>query len=478
MGVPRAKAVKADGKYPEKPLNLDDSFTWSSLFERNDDSETVAFDLATAPFQGYLDSRKHFERGFMDKSATILIVDDEPLNIDYLEQELEDLDCETIVAEDGELALALTAAELPDLILLDVMMPKMNGFQVLERLKADDRLKHIPTIVVSALNDTNSMTKGIEMGAEDYLSKPFNPVLLKARIGACLERKRLRDLEMLYTQQLEQQVSIRTEELQIAYEQLARLDRHKMDFIGVASHELRTPLTVLRGYSEMLLDDSFIRENDYYQQLIAGIHAGTTRMQDIVNMMLDMVRIDSHTLRLCPKEFSVSWLIDNVCRNFREALVARDQTLVLEDINDLPDIEADIEALEKVFSHLITNAVKYTPDGGVITISGHRYVNGATPDAVGVDASLEDAIEVFISDTGIGIDEQFHHLIFEKFYQTGEVALHSSGKTEFKAGGPGLGLAIARGIVEAHGGKIWVESPGYDETTCPGSNFHVVLPIQ
>ena len=138
----------------------------------------------------------------------------------------------------------------------------------------------------------------------------------------------------------------------------------------------------------------------------------------------------------------------------------------------------DIEALEKVFYHLIVNAVKYTPDGGVITISGHRCPNGLSSDLISDDHEEGEAIEVIVRDTGIGIDAQFHNLIFEKFYQTGEVALHSSGKTQFKAGGPGLGLAIARGIVEAHGGKIWVESPGYDEATCPGSDFHVVLPIQ
>jgi signal transduction histidine kinase len=118
----------------------------------------------------------------------------------------------------------------------------------------------------------------------------------------------------------------------------------------------------------------------------------------------------------------------------------------------------------------VINAIKYTPDGGTITISGKELpLSSELP---------KGGIEIVVSDTGIGIDPRFKELIFAKFYQTGELALHSSGKTKFKGGGPGLGLAIARGIVEAHHGKLWVESPGYDETNCPGSQFHVVLPLR
>jgi signal transduction histidine kinase len=113
------------------------------------------------------------------------------------------------------------------------------------------------------------------------------------------------------------------------------------------------------------------------------------------------------------------------------------------------------------------NAIKYTPDGGHICINA-RITN---------DEPEYAEVEVVVTDTGIGIAPQHHELIFEKFYQTGEVMLHSSGKTKFKGGGPGLGLAIARGIVEAHEGRIWVESPGYDETTFPGSKFYVRLPV-
>jgi adenylate cyclase len=139
----------------------------------------------------------------MAERARILIVDDEPFNVDYLQQELEDLDCETVTATNGREALQRLTADLPDMILLDIMMPEMDGFAVLQRLKANEAWRHVPVVVISALSDIGHMVRGIQMGAEDYLPKPFDPVLLKARIDACLEKKRLRDREVLYLQQIE-----------------------------------------------------------------------------------------------------------------------------------------------------------------------------------------------------------------------------------------------------------------------------------
>lgn len=144
----------------------------------------------------------------MEERARILIVDDELFNVDYLEQELEDLDCDTVSAQNGREALEQVVAEAPDVILLDIMMPEMDGFEVLAHLKANKTWRDIPVIVISALDDMGSVVKGIEMGAEDYLPKPFDPVLLKARIGACLEKKRLRDREVLYLRRINQELAL------------------------------------------------------------------------------------------------------------------------------------------------------------------------------------------------------------------------------------------------------------------------------
>ncbi len=141
----------------------------------------------------------------MEKRPKILIVDDEPFNVDYLEQELEDLDYDTVSATNGQEALAMVMSESPDVILLDIMMPIMDGFEVLNHLKADPFTRDIPIIVISAANDLANTVKGIELGAEDFLPKPFNPTFLRARINACLERKQWHDLEKMYLQQIERE---------------------------------------------------------------------------------------------------------------------------------------------------------------------------------------------------------------------------------------------------------------------------------
>jgi serine phosphatase RsbU (regulator of sigma subunit) len=141
-------------------------------------------------------------------SQKILVADDEPFNVDYLEQELEDLNYETISACNGQDALQKVEGEHPDLILLDIMMPVMDGFDVLSHLKANAKTREIPVIVISAHNDLQSMVKGIQLGAEDYLPKPFEPTLLRARISSSLEKKRLRDLQQLYLKSLERELEI------------------------------------------------------------------------------------------------------------------------------------------------------------------------------------------------------------------------------------------------------------------------------
>jgi signal transduction histidine kinase len=186
--------------------------------------------------------------------------------------------------------------------------------------------------------------------------------------------------------------------------------------------------------------------------------------------MLDIAKIDTRELQLNLQMVSLSDLIDSLHKDLEAALQERNQKFETVDLASLPAIQGDREALRKVFYHLLVNAIKYTPDGGKITVSGQAI----SPTR---ELLAESGVELVVSDTGIGIDPSMHEVIFTKFYQTGELALHSSGRTKFKGAGPGLGLAIAKGIVEAHFGKIWVESPEHDEIRCPGSQFHVFLPL-
>jgi len=268
---------------------------------------------------------------------------------------------------------------------------------------------------------------------------------------------------------LESEVIARTEELESAYRHLELLDRNKSDFITVVSHELRTPLTLIHGFSQMLRSDPVIAEDELRAKEVEGIVNGAHRLHTIVNSMLDVVKIDHRTLHLNCSTLSVDYLVEVLRSRLAPALDERRITLTTQGLSDLPEIEADPDALTKVFNELLTNAIKYTPDGGSIAVEGRDMTEG--------QKGGDRYIEIVVRDSGIGIDPQALEMIFTKFYRTGEVTLHSSGRTKFKGGGPGLGLTVARGIVEAHGGRIWAESAGHDETALPGSAFHVVLPL-
>jgi len=208
--------------------------------------------------------------------------------------------------------------------------------------------------------------------------------------------------------------------------------------------------------------------------MVDGVHKAARRLEDVVGMMFDISRLESGTLELSRAPVTLAFLINASLEPWRKGIEGRSPVVSVFGLTTLPPILADSRRMIQVFSNLIQNAVKSTPDGGHIRIIGQ--VVPAEP-AADNQASLSPAwIEGIISDTGIGIDPQDLERIFAKFYRVGNVLLHSTGDTKFKGAGPGLGVTIARGIIEAHGGKIWAESPGCDERTCPGASFHVMLP--
>jgi len=193
-----------------------------------------------------------------------------------------------------------------------------------------------------------------------------------------------------------------------------------------------------------------------------GIQAGTSRLREIVDDMIDASLIDNNLLTLNYQPVWLNRLFNQVYRDVSTTLLERQLTLSVFPYTGSDEmIFADGERLYQAFQNVITNAIKFTPDGGRITIDGRL---------------LPGFIETIITDTGIGIDPEDHERIFEKFGGLGNVSLHSSGKLKFMGGGPGLGLAITKGIIEAHNGSIWVESSKYDVINCPGSIFHILIP--
>jgi len=256
-------------------------------------------------------------------------------------------------------------------------------------------------------------------------------------------------------------------DLQRTNQILAQLDRNKLEFIEVAAHELRTPLTVMKGYINVMKMDTAVKANAVLMEVLDGLGKGTDRLHEIVNTMLDVTRVDSDKLRIAPVPVPLRSVVNDIVHRLQADAENRQLTIRIEHAPDLPPINADPTLIQKALYHLVVNAIKYTPDGGTITIRTQ---------AVRLEREVP-GVQISVQDTGVGIDPEHQELIFEKFYQVGSVALHSSGKTAFKGGGPGLGLAIAKGVARAHGGKIWVESPGCDEKKLPGSVFYLQLPV-
>ncbi len=244
---------------------------------------------------------------------------------------------------------------------------------------------------------------------------------------------------------------------------LERLDRSKSNFIGVAAHELKTPLTLIEGYSQMM--GELLGEDDPQGQIMLdGITKGIKRLQEIVDDMIDVSMIDNDMLSLHYQPVWLNRLLELAQQDLRPVILERGHTLEVRPFPGSDEMTyADPERLLQAILNVLGNAVKYTPDGGRITVDGRR---------------LPGFVEMTVSDTGIGINPEDQAHIFEKFNRLGNPQLHSSGKTKYLGGGPGLGLPIAKGILEGHGGAIWVESPGCDEESCPGSTFHLMIPLR
>ena len=265
--------------------------------------------------------------------------------------------------------------------------------------------------------------------------------------------------------EMETRVAYYANEVADVQQKLERLDRSKSNFISVAAHELKTPLTLIEGYTAMLGDIvARLEEGRSADTLLTGVHNGILRLRQIVDDMIDVSLIDNNMLSLNLQPIWVNHILDLLKKNHDAFVSERKQTLSIRKFEGGQEIlYADPERLYQAFQNVLTNAIKYTPDGGTIVMDGRL---------------LPGFVEVTIADNGIGISQEDQAQIFEKFGKLGRANLHSTSKIKFKGGGPGLGLSIAKGIIEAHGGTIWVESEGYDEVKCPGSTFHVLLPVR
>lgn len=252
---------------------------------------------------------------------------------------------------------------------------------------------------------------------------------------------------------------------------LEKLDGVKTDFITVASHELRTPLTQVRGYIDILdaMNDSGMVSRDQIGNMAGNLRKASDRMERLIADMLDVSQLDTDAMDLRFAKTSVEAMMKQAIDPFIEAVNNRKLSLVSRGLRNLPQVDADMQRMVQAFRNVIGNAVKYTPDGGQISISGVLLKDPLTK---------KEEVKITIEDTGIGIDPKNHEVIFEKFFRIGDPSLHSTSATKFMGAGPGLGLTIARGVIQGHGGAIWAESSGENKKTFPGTTIYITLPLE
>lgn len=379
----------------------------------------------------------------MSLPANILIVDDHEANRDLLHDFILALGHTPFLAENGRVALEQIQQHSFDLILLDILMPELDGYQVLNQIKASSSLPHLPVIMISAVDEMNSVVRCIKMGADDYLIKPFNSTLLKARISACLEKKRLLDEKESYRQQiedynlnLEARVQEKTQELAVAYEKLQLLDNAKTDFLRLISHELRTPLNGIVGLSEVLFNDNLDLANR--QEIQTLFKLSLDRLLEIVKQALLLTQIG-----LSGNQFSLEPIfIDTVLAAAIQSATKFAESRQVK-IGSVPNCHVQVLANQNLLVDalvaLIKTAIKFSNKDNTIAI---------------LCEILENQIDISIHATGTNIPPEFIHKFFEVFSIADSIT---------PGGDIGLGPPVAKHIITLFNGTIEVEnkeSPG------------------
>ncbi len=407
-----------------------------------------------------------------NKAATILYIEDDPASRRLVQRILDSRGYNVHVAGDGLEGISLARETKPNLILMDMNLPSMDGREITTRLRSLPHFAQIPIVALTANHSPGSRELALAAGCTGFMTKPIDvsvfPDQVKDFLAGRIEPLSADEKNVhlkKHAENLVERLEFKINELEGANKRLRELDRLKSDFIIMVSHELRTPLTLISGYAH-LLDEQLKHNTTFTAEMIEGVaeglNQGVDRMRGVVNEIIKVARIASGTLDLALGPVRLSEIIDDLKKDYTDIVESRQITLHIGDLTKLPIIEGDGTQLKSAIDNVLSNAVKFTPDGGSIYIVGRP---------------VGDAVDLIIQDTGIGIPDNEHARIFDQFYSLGSIEHHSTSKSAFQGGGLGLGLAIAKGIVEGHNGRIWVESERRDPDELPGSTFHILLPV-
>jgi two-component system, sensor histidine kinase and response regulator len=356
--------------------------------------------------------------------AMILLVDDSPINLQVLGTILEGT-YTTAVARDGAQALECIAQRRPDLILLDIMMPEMNGFEVCERLQAEPETRDIPVIFLTAKTETTDLVKGLRMGAVDYITKPFHKEELLARVSTHLALRQAR-------------------------QELQELNATKDRFFSIMAHDLRAPFNGLLGLTEVIMNNLDRYDPERLKYMLGLQLDAVNNVFALLENLLTWSRVQRGAFEFLPQRVSLDDLVN---RNIALLLPASAQKAitVASHIDGALLVSADLNMLDTVVRNVLSNAVKFTPTGGSVTVSAVRR---------------GDQVEVCVADTGIGIDADG----LDKLFRI-DAQYRRPGTANER--GTGLGLILCKEFIERHGGAMWITS-----TVNAGANVFFTLPLE
>lgn len=363
---------------------------------------------------------------------TLLIVDDTPENIGVLFDCLADHNFKIFVAENGSDALEIAKEKLPDLILLDILMPGIDGFETCRQLKNIPQTQDIPVIFMTALSETSDKVKGFQLGAVDYVTKPFQQEEVLARINTHLTIRQLQN------------------QLQVQNEQLIKLNQEKNEFLGIAAHDIKNPLTAIQSAAEVIeLDYETMSKNDMVKQA-KRISVTTRQLFTLIDNLLDINAIESGKFNISPSSIDIFPTLQSLVMRYSNRAKSKDIAVHFQSPEKQYHAFVDGNTIIQVLDNLISNAVKYSPYGKQVDI---RVTES------------EKFIRCEIQDEGPGLSDSEQQKLFHKFSKLSTKPTGGEHST-------GLGLFIVKKLVEAMNGKVWCESE-----LGKGTTFFVDFPV-
>lgn len=367
----------------------------------------------------------------------VLIVDDNEANRVLLSDLCQVVGVTTDTADSGEHGLEQLRKVGYDLVLLDITMPGMDGIRVLKELKDDSRLASIPVLMISGIDDMEQIAECIQLGAADYLVKPFDPVLLSARIKSCIEKKHFHDREIELMETIKRN-----------YEELKAATQSRDALAHMIVHDLNNPLSAIKGYAQLLMRNG--KDEDKLRRYSEIILDTSEKMFALIQEILDVSRLESGNVDVKLEPLNSSQIATEIMDIFKPLAREREVSLELDIDASSSSIMADRSLLKRILQNLVSNALKHTPRGTNVSISAHES-NGA--------------VVLTVTDNGKGIPAELRDKVFDKYFQ----ASHSK---DTERGGVGLGLAFCKLAADAQGGHIWVDSEENSSTA-----FNIALPL-